>query len=59
MESRGHSPDLGLDGAPSLEDLDALAERQAALEEDDDGGPVDDLEIMGSVMLCKRKGELA
>ena len=51
--------DLGLDGAPSLEELDALAERQAALEEDDDGGPVDDLEIMGSVALCKRKGESA
>lgn len=38
------------------EDLDDVAERHAALEDDEDGGPVDDTDVLGRVTLAKRKG---
>ncbi|KAI1783291.1 hypothetical protein LXA43DRAFT_977191 [Ganoderma leucocontextum] len=44
---------LGLEG-PHDEDPEELAEQQAALDEDDDGGPVDD-EVLAKVVLAKRK----
>lgn len=40
------------------QDLAALAEKHAAVEEDDDGGPAEADEPLGKVVLAKRAGEL-
>ncbi|KAI0704619.1 hypothetical protein C8Q76DRAFT_820240 [Earliella scabrosa] len=45
---------LGLDD-DLYEDPAALAERHAAIDEDEDGGPVDNVDLLGSVVLAKRK----
>ena len=46
---------LGLDD-DLYEDPRALAERHAVIDEDEDGGPVDNAEPLGCVVLAKRKG---
>ncbi len=40
-----------------FEDAAALEEHHAVLDEDEDGGPVENEDVLGKVVLAKRKGE--
>ena len=51
-----HDPWDGVDLHETDEDPADRAERHAALDEDEDGGPLDDSDLLAKVELAKRKG---
>lgn len=58
-EERDYWEELDINPLQQGEDPAARAERHAALDEDEDGGPARDADIEGEVLLAKRKGTSA